>query len=218
MVGAGHAQTLAQRITLASAWLNAGEIDQAERELATLLPSARAQNLRELDDALTISARIAMQRQQWREALDLAQEAVDLHATRHVEAGVLFERARLLVALAEHALEPTAASLALLQAHAQPAIGNASSAALIRAFAAWCVYQGLLLSHEDAAAQTMAETALGLLRKDMDAATAERQWANWNGAGANWPAAASVSALRAAPRQPAFHARSAGLAAVRRGW
>ncbi|MBK9657517.1 MAG: tetratricopeptide repeat protein [Rhodanobacteraceae bacterium] len=88
VVGAEHAQTLAQRITLASAWINAGEIDQTEREMATLLPSARAQNLRELDDALTIAARVAMHRQRWPEALQLAQEAADLQAARHIEAGV----------------------------------------------------------------------------------------------------------------------------------
>lgn len=184
VVGADHAQTLAQRITLASAWINAGAIDQVEREMATLLPSARAQNLRELDDALTIAARIALQRQRWPEALQLAQEAADLHDARHVEAGVLFDRARLLVALAMHALQPTATSMAALDARAQPIIVNSSSAALIRAFAAWCVYQGLLLSREDAAAQSTAATALDLLRKDMDAATAEQQWANWSGAGA----------------------------------
>ena len=184
VVGAEHPQTLAQRSTLAAAWVNAGAIDEAAREIATLLARARAQNLRELDDVLTIAARIEMHRQRWPEALQLAQEAADLHDTRHVEAGVFFDRARLLRALAQHALDPTAASLAALDALAQPVIANQSSAALIRAFAAWCVYQGLLLSHKDTAAQSMAETALGLLRKDMDQATAERQWANWSGAGA----------------------------------
>ena len=59
VLGAGHPQTLSLRITLASAWINARAIDAAERELATLLPSARAQNLRELDDTLTLAARIA---------------------------------------------------------------------------------------------------------------------------------------------------------------
>ena len=184
VVGAGHPQTLAQRITLASAWINAGVIDEAARELATLLPRARAQNLRELDDALTIAARLEMQRQRWPEALQLAQEAADLHDARHVEAGVMFDRARLLRALAQHALDPSAASLAALDALAQPVIANDSSAALIRALGAWCIHQGLLLSQEDAAAHSMAERALGVLRKDMDAATAERQWANWSGAGA----------------------------------
>jgi len=184
VVGAGHPQTLAQRITLVSAWINAGATDEAERELVTLLPSARAQNLRELDEALTIAARIAMQRQRWPEALQLAAEAADLHDARDVETGVLFDRARLLRALAQHALDPTSASLAALDALSQPVIANESTAALLRAFTAWCVHQGLLLSHEDAAARSMAETALGLLRKDMDAATAERQWANWSGASA----------------------------------
>lgn len=180
-VGADHGQTLAQRITLASALLNGGAIDESEHEMATLLPAVRAQNLRELDDALTIAARLAMNRQDWSEALRLAQEAADLHDVRSVEAGVLFDRARLLAALAKHALQPSAASLAALEARAKTTVANDSSAALTRAFAAWCVYQGLLLSRKDTAAQSMAETALGLLRKDMDAATAKRQWANWNG-------------------------------------
>ncbi len=179
VVGADSPQTQSQRITLALALLSAGQVDDADREMNDLMPTISARETRELDEALSMAALIKMRQQRWRAAQRLAAEAAALFDARGVKAGIPLDRVQLISALATHALRPTAATLARLRSRAAPVIARTTEPGVIRAFAALCVHQGLLASGEVAEADILHSQAIELLRHDMDAATAERQWANW---------------------------------------
>lgn len=181
VVGINHPNALGMRSILTRALINRGDTARARAEIDAILPLLRAKPTPMLADALMQAARIAAAQRHWREVSTLAQLSLTRLSEQGISKGTEVERAQALRLLGEHAIRPSDLSLAKLRDHIEPLLARnqAGDLGLNKANLAWCLYQGLLLSGQEAAAQAIAARAVQLMQPNMSASAAAQQWKRW---------------------------------------
>ncbi len=177
-LGPRHPQTLAHRNALAAVLLFEGDFSHADAESQRVVTALRAQHL-PVADALQMRARVKVQQRQWTEALAMARESAQMATANGVASGINLDRPNCILALAQHMLAPTSATLRALNARAGATFDNPDYPPSSRAYAAALLFIGLQQSGRFEEAQHLREQAVELMATAMDRPTAEARWLLW---------------------------------------